>query len=53
MGETGLLFVGAVLFINGLSLLGWVNRGRLRYSGDYHGVRSGYPSDRPALVVHY
>ena len=24
MAETGLLFVGAVLFINGLSLLGWV-----------------------------
>lgn len=24
MGQTGLLFVGAVLFINGLSLLGWV-----------------------------
>lgn len=24
MGETGLLFVGAVLFINGMSLLGWV-----------------------------
>lgn len=24
MGETGLLYVGAVLFVNGLSLVGWV-----------------------------